>query len=184
MRRCLFTLISMALMSSLASADTAYKWVDENGVVHYSDKPHPDAQKVKMPEAQTYKALPSERAGTAPVAAEAAPAPYQGCGVMQPTSEQTLANVDSLNVVVRTDPPLRSGDQVFVTLDGQPLNGKSPTSLTYTISPVERGTHTVQAIVRDTSGAMLCQTSGVTFHVQQNSGLNPHNPNNRAPTPH
>jgi hypothetical protein len=177
--------MSVALMSSLASAATVYKWVDENGVVHYSDQPHPDAQKVKVPEAQTYKALPAERAGGTPVTpAEAPPAPYQGCAVVQPTGEQTFANIDSLNVVVRTDPPLRSGDQVFVTLDGQPLNGRSPTGLTYTISPVDRGTHTVQAVVRDSSGAMLCQTSGVTFHVQQNSVLNPHNPNNRAPTPH
>ena len=35
---------------------TVYKWVDENGVVHYSDQPHPNAQKMQVQEAQTYTA--------------------------------------------------------------------------------------------------------------------------------
>ena len=53
MRTLLFTLISLAC--SLALAATVYKWVDENGVVHYSDQPHPNAQKVQLKAAQTYK---------------------------------------------------------------------------------------------------------------------------------
>ena len=38
-----------------AVAATVYKWVDENGVVHYSDQPHPNAQKIHVQAAQTYK---------------------------------------------------------------------------------------------------------------------------------
>jgi hypothetical protein len=181
MRGFLFTLISMVLVGGAAAAGTVYKWVDENGVVHYSDQPHPDAQKVKVPDAQTYKALPVGGANGAPAPASV---PYQGCAVVQPASDANLANIESVTVVVQTDPPLRPGDQVFVTFDGQPLNGRSATGPTYTISPVERGAHTLQAVVRDSTGAVLCQTPGVTFNVQQNSVLNPNNPNNRVPKPH
>ena len=100
--------------------------------------------------------------------------------VVQPTSSNATpactADVDSLTVVVQTDPVLRAGDQIFVTYDGQPLNGNSATGGTFTISPLERGTHTLQAVVRDADGAVLCQTPGVTFYVHQPSISNPANP--------
>lgn len=177
MRRALFTLISIGC--SLALAGTVYKWIDENGVVHYSDQPHPNAQKIQLQGAQTYKAQPANAAGGggALAAPESSTArTYQGCAVVQPTPDQTLADVDSLTVVVQTDPVLRAGDQIFVTYDGQPLNGNSATGGTFTISPLERGTHTLQAAVRDADGAVLCQTAGVTFYVHQPSVLNPANP--------
>lgn len=176
MRRLLFTLLLLA--APLALAVTVYKWVDENGVVHYSDQPHPNAEKVHVKEPQTYRE-------SNPLAAPAAPSPdggggggptYRGCSIAQPADNEDLANPDSLVVVVRTDPPLRPGDQVFVTLDGQALNDGRPTGAQFTISPVERGTHVLQATVRDSGGALLCQTSGVSYSVHQPSVLNPANP--------
>jgi len=176
MRRLLFTLLLLA--APLALAATVYKWVDENGVVHYSDQPHPNAEKVHVKEPQTYRE-------SNPLAAPAAPSPdggggggptYRGCLIAQPADNEDLANPDSLVVVVRTDPPLRPGDQVFVTLDGQALNDGRPTGAQFTISPVERGTHVLQATVRDSGGALLCQTSGISYSAHQPSVLNPANP--------
>ena len=185
MRTILFTLISLA--SSLALAATVYKWVDENGVVHYSDQPHPNAEKVHVKEPQTYR----ESAPLAPASSsssadssQASNGPvYRGCAIVQPPNDEAYANLDSLTVVVQTDPSLRSGDQVFVSLDGQPLNEGGPTGAQFTISPVDRGTHTLQAAVRDASGALMCQTPGVTYHVQQSSLLGPANQTPR-PRPH
>lgn len=176
MRRLLFTLFLLA--APLVLAATVYKWVDENGVVHYSDQPHPNAEKVHVKEPQTYRE-------SNPLGAPAAPSPdggsgggptYRGCAIAQPVDNEDFANPDSLVVVVRTDPPLRPGDQVFVTLDGQALNEGRPTGAQFTISPVERGTHVLQAAVRDSGGALLCQTSGVSYSAHQPSVLNPANP--------
>ena len=175
MRRHLFTL--MSLVCSLALAATVYKWVDENGIVHYSDQPHPNAQKVGVQPAQTYKAgdVPAAPGGpTAPPAA--APPPYQGCAIAQPTDGQTFTSVDSLSIIVRTDPALRPGDQIFLILDGQPLNGGAATGSQFSLTPVDRGTHTLQAVVRDNDGGVRCQTPGVTYNVQQPSLLSPANP--------
>jgi hypothetical protein len=175
MRRRLFTLTS--LVCSLALAATVYKWVDEKGVVHYSDQPHPNAQKVNVQAAQTYKETPLAAPGGAPAPAAAAqPAPYQGCAIAQPADEQTFTNLEALTVVVRTDPALRPGDQIFLTLDGQPLNGGTATGSQFTLSPVERGTHTLQAVVRNSDGGLMCQTPGVTYNVHQPSVLNPASP--------
>ena len=39
------------LIPSLGTADTLYKWVDDQGNVHYSDKPAPGATKINIPKA-------------------------------------------------------------------------------------------------------------------------------------
>ena len=177
MHRLLFTLIWLSC--SLAVAATVYKWVDENGVVHYSDQPHPNAQKLHVEAAQTYKAGATAAPGPAAAGAQSAqqPAPaYQGCAVAQPTDQQTFTSIDSLTVVVRTDPGLRPGDQVYLTLDGQALNGGAPTGQQFTVSPVDRGTHVLQASIRDGEGALQCQAPGVTFYVHQPSVQSPVRP--------
>ena len=63
MRKLAFTL--MPLLCSLALAATVYKWVDENGVVHYSDQPHANAEKLQVKDAQTF---PHSSLGVAPPA--------------------------------------------------------------------------------------------------------------------
>ena len=180
MRRLVFTL--MLTLAPLALAQTVYKWVDENGQVHYSDQPHPSAEKIHVKAVQTYKAsqagvapAPTAPPGEVPVAAQTAPA-YQGCAIAEPGDGASFANIDSLTVVVQTDPLLRSGDKIYVSLDGAALNGGQPTGSPFNVSPVERGTHTLQAIVRDSQGAVMCRTPGVTFEVHQASLLNPANP--------
>jgi hypothetical protein len=181
MRTLGFTLL--LLVCSAALAATVYRWVDEDGVVHYSDQPHANAEKLQVHAAQGYKpaALDTPAAGGGGGAAGAAPAPYRGCAIVQPQDGQAFANVDSLTVVVRTDPVLHQGDKVYVTVDGQALNSGNPTGSQFVLSPVERGTHTAQAQVKDTGGAVQCQTPPVTFEVHQNSILNP---NNVRVTPH
>jgi glutamine synthetase len=54
----------------------------------------------------------------------------------------------------------------------------SPEQQEFKISPIERGTHTVAATIRDGDGKNLCQSSAISFHVRQPSVLAPLNPNN------
>ena len=49
----------------------------------------------------------------------------------------------------------------------------SGTSFTF---PVYRGQHSVQAVIEDNTGQIVCETSTVTFFVHQPSIQNPHNP--------
>jgi hypothetical protein len=179
MRTLLFTLMSLVCSAVLAA--TVYKWVDEDGVVHYSDQPHPNAEKVHVQAVQTYKSGPIGAGGgggaqPAPANTAASSAAYSGCTIAQPGDNQNYPNIDSLSIVVRTDPSLHPGDQIFLMLDGSPLNNAQPVGTQFTLNPVERGTHTLQAVVRDGSGALMCQTPAVTFSVTQPSTQNPVNP--------
>lgn len=175
MRRLLFTLILLAAGAALAA--TVYRWVDENGVVHYSDQPHANAEKVHVEAPQTYRATPSQST-QGPLAPPPPPAStYRGCAVTDPADEQSFANVDALTIRVRTDPTLLfEGDQIYLMLDGTAINNGAPTGASYTLSPVDRGTHTLQAVVRGADGSVRCQTPAVTFNVHQPSILNPANP--------
>jgi len=190
MRRTPFTLISLACLLALAAAagatTTIYKWVDENGVVHYSDQPHPNAQKLEVEGVQTYSsksAAVRAPAPSEPEAAQGGPA-YRGCAIAQPLDQQNLQNAESVFIRVQTDPVVRRGDQVFISMDGQGLNGGLATGMSFNVTPIDRGAHTVQAQVKDRDGQTLCQTPPVTFYVHQPTLFTPgvnSNPSNGPP---
>ena len=55
----------MSLACSAVLAATVYKWVDDDGVVHYSDQPHPNAQKLQVHDVQTYRPSAGDTAAAA-----------------------------------------------------------------------------------------------------------------------
>jgi hypothetical protein len=184
------TLISLAALSGLlagtgtASAAKTYRWVDAQGVVHYSDTPQPGAEQVTLPSAQTYTAPPappaSVPAAAGTPAAATGPPPgagaYQSCAITEPVAETSLFAPDSVHVAVSLDPPLRNGDRLQVLLDGQPLQASSPSATSLEAAQPDRGAHLLSAVVRDSSGKMVCSASGVTFYVQRPSVLSPQSP--------
>jgi hypothetical protein len=180
MRSIRFTLICLGLLSAAALADnggttTVYKWVDAQGVVHYSDQPHPNAQKLEVRGAQTFSALPAPTTSAMPAqeqTTQSSAEPYQGCAITEPTDQQSLMNVFQATAVVQASPQLRPGDEVRLFVDGKQIAG-SGTSFTF---PVFRGQHSVQAMIQDSTGQIVCETSTVTFFVHQPSVQNPHNP--------
>lgn len=183
MQRLLFTLMSLACSVVLATT-TVYKWVDENGVIHYSDQPHPNAEKIQVQGVQTYSASSAAvRAPSASAPDQNSANPYRGCAIAQPLDQQTLANVQSVFIRVQTDPGARPGDRVFITMDGQALNGGQPTGMGFNVTPVDRGEHTVQAQVRGPGDEVVCQTPTVTFFVRQPNLFNPANSAQPATNP-
>jgi len=182
MRTLLLTLLSasLALTCTVAVAATVYKWVDENGVVHYSDQPHENAQKVELKAPQTYSA-PKAPAPSSSNSSRPAPKQgpiYQSCTVTEPANDQVFMNTSTVTAGVSVQPVMRAGDQALVTLDGQRVPGVPVAGGQFTISPVDRGSHSLQLVVQDSSGKAVCQSPTVTFHVHQPS-LQAPNPANR-----
>jgi hypothetical protein len=170
-------LASLCLLCTTALADngptTVYKWVDAQGVVHYSDQPHPNAQKLEVRGAQTFSSLPvPQGSSSTPAEAPTSGPAYDNCSITQPADQQMLMNVYNTTAVVQTSPPLRAGDQVHLFVDGKQIQGSS-TSFSF---PVFRGQHSVQAIIEDSTGQIVCETASVTFFVHQPSVQNPANP--------
>jgi Domain of unknown function (DUF4124) len=172
MRTMLFFLFAIAC-TAVAVSTTVYKWVDEEGVVHYSDQPHEHAQKVELKAPQTYSAAKTSSSTSAPIhsgpASKRTAAVYQSCTVSEPVNDQVFMNTSTVTAGVTILPTIRPGDQAVVTMDGQRIPGVPATGGQFTISPVDRGEHSIQLIVQDVSGNPVCQSPSVTFHVHQPS---------------
>ena len=172
-----------ALSASSASSAPAWTWVDAEGQVHFSDRPVPGARQVQLSGAQGFgTATPATApAPTAGPATGTPAAPYQTIEIMTPAENEMLWNIGAnLNVIVRFQPALQPGHSFDVALDGQRRNATT-TSGRLSLPNVFRGTHTLQVIVLDGSGAELMRSPVRNFVVQQTSTQNPNNPNVRPP---
>jgi hypothetical protein len=172
---CGLAALAMLVTAGSAVATTLYRWVDAQGVVHYSDTPQPGAQAVDVHSAQTYRAPPAPKGTTAsqPAAAPAASTSYQ-CSIVSPSPEQSFYSPETVAISVSVNPALAGGDQVLVYVDGTALPSSSGQG--YQLSQPERGPHTVSAMVRGADGKTACTAAPVTFDVQKPSLLSPSSP--------
>ena len=165
--------ILMALLVAAGAFADAYKWTDEEGLVHYSDRPHPGATIIDLDQSAPARPRPTSRLGTADSGNDAAEEPsvngYFSIAIESPAAEETLWNIEeTLSVSITLAPELRPGHQVRVYLDKEPqmVGGTS-----FQLSEVYRGVHNLQVEVIDETGRLLIRSRPSRFYVQQNSIL-------------
>ncbi len=167
--------ILLALFAADSALAQAYTWIDEDGIVHYSDRPEPGAKRINLPESKKTGA-PAAPTRTASGAAqdEGAPAQpfrYETLEVIAPGPEETLWNIDGvLSVSLALSPALRPGHQVRVYFDGDPsmMPGTS-----FQLEEIFRGVHNIQAEILDETGEMKIRSLPNRFYVQQTSVVRP-----------
>ena len=183
------SILLLLLFATCVSAGVTYRWVDADGV-HYSDQPHPGAEKIMLGSAQTYSSSGSSEVAPGTLTGRASPGAsgkrpsaasfqYSSCAIVQPADDQVLIDVESLTVAVAPHPPKRSNDHVVLSFDGTAMEAATADQLEFHITPVDRGTHTVAAELRDSNNKSVCRSALVRFHVRQPSVLAPANPNRR-----
>ena len=169
--RFIFALFGIVL-ASLALAEGAYRWTDEDGVVHYSDVPREGAEYVDL---AGYSRPTGARIGPAPADPAAAQEPveptapfrYERLEIAAPSAEETLWNIEGvLNVSLALEPALQTGHQVRVYFDGTP---RLVTGTSFQIEEVFRGVHNIQAEVIDQTGKLMIRSRTNRFYVQQNT---------------
>ena len=171
MRMRLFILVSVLMAASTVLAQ-AYRWVDENGLIHYSDKPVEGAERIILPSDNRVvrRSQPAPAAATRPAGdQQAAPAAfkYESLDVATPAPEETLWNIEGvLSVRLDLQPGLQDGHQVRVYFDG---NARMVSGTSFQIEEVYRGVHNLQAEVVDATGKLMIRSVPNRFYVQQNS---------------
>jgi hypothetical protein len=189
MKRHSLVLLLGSLCAVSAALATTYVRVEKDGTKTYSDRPIPGGQPVELQSAQTYSTPPSavssdSRASEEELLRQAENFRYDSCTV-DPKNDTNIQNPENVFISVSTNPPLRPGDVITMTIDGQ--SAGPPNTSSYTMSPAHRGTHTVGVNVANAYGKSVCNYTSV-FHVMQ-PGLNsparqgPPRPAPRPPRP-
>ncbi len=177
-RRALTIILTSLVLAPALAATTVYRWVDEQGVVHFSDQPHPGAQKMRVEDAPTFPATPIPQTPSA-APAPGPGAPTESCSIESPGDQQNLMNTYEVSGSIRMPGQLDQGDRVVLMLDGKVLAGAAELSGAFHIPQIDRGAHTLSAQVVAPGGQVICQTPQITFFVHQPSTQNPQNPLNR-----
>lgn len=164
-------ILTLALLGTAAQAGTVYRWVDEDGRVHYSDSPRPGAEAVELRQPNVYEApknLPKIQSGSR--SPETGPAGYERLAITYPAPDTAFwDNQGNFTLRLNLEPELdtSAGHRIRISLDGE-VQGTTR-NLQWQFSGVDRGTHSVQAEVVDGDGNALISSEPVSFHLHQQS---------------
>ena len=151
---------------SAALADGAWKWTDDEGVVHYSDVPVEGAEQVNLSE-YSKKTGARISSGTTVQRKDETPKDfdYETLVVTSPGNEETLWNIEgNLPVSVSVSPNLLRGHRLRVYFDG---NAQDVSGTSFRLDSVYRGMHNLHVEVIDATGKVITRSDPVRFYVQQ-----------------
>jgi len=171
--------ILVGLLAALtAQSAVVYKWVDAQGVVHFSDQPVPGAEKIVTASASsnnTAPAPPPSSNGQQPRAGAATPAP-RAITISSPQPEQNFFNDEPINVRL-SQPELNPGQSVTWHLNGQELADQSPSTTQFVLPNPGRGAFAIAATITNQATGEVQTTPSVTFYVHEPSLLSPQHKN-------
>jgi len=164
--------VLLGLLATAAVSADVWRWVDDEGVVQFSDTPREGAELVDVSE--------SSRSTGARVFRDTAPNnsnddattpqqafKYESLSISSPGAEETLWNIEgTLSVSLSLSPGLQTGHQVRVYFNGE---ARMVNSTSFTLDEVHRGVHNIQAEVLDATGRLMIRSTSNRFYVQQNT---------------
>jgi Domain of unknown function (DUF4124) len=169
--------IALGLVAACAAdAAVIYKWTDADGVVHYSDQAVPGAEKIVTSSgSRNGIALGSARAPSSAAAGNKAASRFDfaAFAIESPAKEQSFFGDEVIPVRLRLEPELMVNQTISWYLNGAPLTDQPPTSRSFTLQSLPRGTYQISATITDTVTGESQNSDGVTFYVKQPSELSP-----------
>jgi hypothetical protein len=167
--------LALGLAASAVQAAVIYKWVDPDGVVHYSDQASPGAEKIYT-SSSTSAAGAATRPSGSPQAQQQSPQAsglgYSEFAITAPTGDQTFFGDDVVFVNLNLVPSLRGNHGIIWHLNGKQLDAP-PNPVAFALPHLDRGTYTIAATVTDQNTGEAQSSNSVTFFVRQPSALSP-----------
>jgi hypothetical protein len=173
MKKYTVTIILMVLAINSLAATKIYKYTDENGNVHYTDKkPSADAKEEQLKPLNIVESTPMESKprwqksnGTETLSRFN----FEGFAISNPQANESIWGTGgNITVSVNLDGKLQSNYRVKFFLDG--ISHGKVKSNSQLIADVERGEHQIYAQVIDAFSRKVIKTSAtITFYVKQNS---------------
>ncbi len=168
----LVPIVALAVCIGATQAqEKVYKVIQPDGTVEFTDVPPPNepATEIRVEPINTIEA-PAGEVGSASQKAATQEQGYTEFRITSPGNDQAIRdNAGNVNVDLNLKPALRSGDTIDLLLDGQSVGGGDKTSIT--LAQMDRGTHRLQAVVKDSSGKVVARSNTVTFTLQRRSKI-------------
>jgi hypothetical protein len=173
------TWLAIGLLTAFTvQAAVIYKWVDADGVVHYSDQDSPGAEKI-ITAVSSAPVAPGARNASAPAAQSRGVAQgglnYTEFSITSPVPEQTFFADDVVAVHLNLSPSLRPNQTITWHLNGKQLDFP-PTAISFALPRQDRGTYALAATITDQQTSESASSNTVTFFVRQPSALSPQSP--------
>jgi hypothetical protein len=166
----LITIVS--LLFTLNASAELFKWVDQDGVIHYSDKrPADTAQQQELSGhlARLRKKKEEAKEDNQNI--------YEEFSVTQPQKDSVVRDADSnVDIVIQINPPLTEKHFLQIYLDGLEVGEKTKfTNLT--LKEVKKGIHRLQGKIIDENAQVISTTEEVTFQFRKPADLSKIAPN-------
>jgi hypothetical protein len=165
-------------MAVTVQAAVIYKWVDADGVIHYSDQSSPGAEKI-LTTVPNIAAASSTHSAATSSAQPQQPAQgglnYSEFSISSPLPEQTFFGDDVVAVHLTLNPALRPNQTITWHLNGKQLDFP-PTAVSFSLPRLDRGTYALAATITDQQTSESQTSNSVTFFVRQPSALSPQSP--------
>ncbi len=164
--------VLLGLLAATAVMAEAYRWVADDGVVHYSDRPHEGAEAFELatysgppPAPRNTTTRPAQSRALEQRQQEQSQFRYEVLRISAPGAEETLWNINGvLNVSLAVTPALQPGHRVRAYFDGQQ---RLVSGATFQVQEVWRGVHNLQVEIIDATGKLLMRSQPNRFYVQQ-----------------
>ena len=172
--------VVLGLLAAFASgAAVIYKWTDADGVVHYSDQATPGAEKIVTSGGARSGNSPRATLPTVPGTQPAPPSSltFSRFSITSPAQDQVFFGDDPVPVTLVVEPGLQPNQTLSWHLNGKELEDLGPSSVSFLLPKMPRGSYALAAIVTDQASGASQSTESVTFIVRQPSELSPQHKN-------
>ncbi|HIF51997.1 MAG TPA: hypothetical protein EYQ42_10820 [Thiotrichaceae bacterium] len=163
-------LVLNLLFISFVYAETAYKTFDAEGNIIFSDVASDGAEMIELQEAQTVDTPEVTRRYRPTTKLEPKKKEYSKLVILSPENDITIHNNEgNISIAVEIKPLLFGGDSLVLFMDGKETS--SGTSSQFSLSNVERGTHTIDVAVRNEKGKFIKRSEKLVLHLRKASVL-------------
>jgi hypothetical protein len=163
------------LAACAASAAVIYKWVDSDGVTHYSDQAVPGAEKITTSSSGKIGTVvpPRGSAAQAVKRTSAAGLEFTQFAITSPAADQTFFGDEAVGVNLALAPGLQANQVITWHLNGKVLTDQPPDATSFVLPRLDRGSYAIAATVSDQATGQSLSTGSVNFFVRQPSSLSP-----------
>ncbi|MBL1142535.1 MAG: DUF4124 domain-containing protein [Proteobacteria bacterium] len=166
----LLIIVSVIWFVSVAS-ETVYKTRDAEGNIIFSDVPSEGAEEIIIDEAQTIN-IPKPKRLDNRRATKLSPEElnYTRFEVTLPEHDSTIrSNEGIVNISLEMTPELDDKHMIVFFMDGKEVS--SGKSLQLSLQGIDRGSHTIAALIENENKKILKRSKQTTFHLRKESKL-------------